>query len=74
MKCEEGQQQQGQQQQPYIPLAKNYGPFYILAGVYPQQDHYGAGQLITGWKMQITTYKISKKLNRRTKSIFNSAL
>ncbi len=49
MKCEEGQQQQGQQQQqPYIPLAKNFGPFYILAGAYPPQNHYGAGQLITG--------------------------
>ena len=47
MKCEEGEQQQGQQQQPYIPLAKNFGPFYILAGAYPSQD-FGAGQLING--------------------------
>ncbi len=43
MKSEEGQQQQFQQQQePYIPLAKNFGPFYILAGAYPPQDHYRA--------------------------------
>ena len=71
MKCEEGQQQQGQQQQPYIPLAKNFGPFYILAGAYPAQD-FGAGQLINGWR-EYKILRIIQKNEQKSKAVLQNS-